>query len=136
MAYAEFSFYQITYHGTLIPDADSFQTAAERASDYLDSVTFGRLLNGIPDDLHDRVQRCCCALADAWQTCILQKNVMLNLSGSKTAESVGKYSVSYGNPTDTFAALLSGDTSGFADYCKSICMRYLGTTGLLFRGCC
>ena len=56
MAYAEFSFYQSTYHGTLIPDADSFQTAAERASDYLDSVTFGRLLNGIPDDLHDRAR--------------------------------------------------------------------------------
>ena len=56
-------------------------------------------------------------------------------AGAKTSESIGAYSVSYASPTESISALLSGDASGLQDYLKSICMRYLGTTGLLYRGC-
>ena len=34
----------------------------------------------------------------------------------------------------TAFGLLNGETSGLQDYLKSICIRYLGGSGLLYRG--
>ena len=137
MAYADFPYYQDFYLGNLIRDPTDFGRAAERASEYLDMATFGRLLDEIPPELDARVKKCCCALADA----IYQYQAYgVGSTGSggiglKTSESIGTYSVSYANPTESISALLDGDASGLQDYLKSICMRYLGTTGLLYRGC-
>lgn len=134
MAYADFPYYQDFYLGNLIRDPTEFGRAAARASEYLDMVTFGRLLNDVPADLIDRVKKCCCALAEAMYT--YQAYGANSGSGRlKTSESSGAYSVSFASPTESISALLDGDTSGLQDYLKSICIRYLGTTGLLYRGC-
>ena len=65
MAYADFPYYQDFYLGSMIRDPTAFGRAAERASEYLDMVTFGRLLDGVPAPWEDRIRKCCCALAEA-----------------------------------------------------------------------
>lgn len=137
MAYADFPYYQDFYLGSLIHDPTGFGQAAARASEYLDMVTFGRLLDKIPEELTTRVKKCCCALADAIYTYQAYGTGSTSSGGTrlKTSEAIGAYSISYASPTESISALLSGDTSGLQDYLKSICMRYLGTTGLLYRGC-
>lgn len=138
MAYADFPYYQDFYLGSLIRDPTGFGQVAARASEYLDMVTFGRLLDEIPEELTARVKKCCCALADAIYTYQAYGAGSTGSGGTrlKTSETIGAYSVSYASPTETLSAILSGDTAGLQDYLKSICMRYLGTTGLLYRGCC
>ena len=46
--YADFPYYQDFYCGTVFTDAAAFRTAAARASDYIDNVTFGRLSGSVP----------------------------------------------------------------------------------------
>ena len=103
--YADFPYYQDFYCGTVFPDAAVFRTAAARASDYIDNVTFGRLTGSVPEPFAEQVKKCACALAE----------------------------VTYSTPTETLTALLSGKS--VADYLYSICLRYLGRTGLMYRGC-
>ena len=131
MAYADFPFYHDFYLGSMIRDPTAFGRAAERASEYLDMVTFGRLLDGVPAPWEDRIRTCCCALAEAIVT---YGTGGAEGSGLKTAETIGAYSVSYATPTESISALLNGETSGLQDYLKSICIRYLGGSGLLYRG--
>lgn len=140
MSYADFPYYQDFYLGNLIRDPTEFGRAAARASEYMDAVTFYRLQECIPEEYADRVRKCCCALADAVYTYQAYGAGKTNPDGSagtgtKTSESISKYSVSYASPTESISALLSSSTSGLQDYLKSICIRYLGMTGLLYRGC-
>lgn len=136
MIYADFPYYQDFYCGTSVTDAAAFRTAAARASEYMDSVTFGRLVGSVPEQFEEQVKNCCCALAEAWAMFLDVKSGMLaGGKGAKTAETIGKYSVSYSTPTDVIAALLDGSTSGLQNYMHRICMQYLGHTGLLYRGC-
>ncbi|MDO4156243.1 MAG: hypothetical protein Q4D37_05635 [Oscillospiraceae bacterium] len=134
MMYTDFPYYQDGYCGTAITDAVTFRTAAARASEYMDSVTFGRIR---PDMLHSSlapaIQNCCCALAEAMVT--------YQLNGTETAESSTKksetqhnYSVTYATPVETLGALL-GSNATIQDYLYQTAMRYLGRTGLLYRGC-
>ena len=48
MAYADYEFYTTKYYGSAIPDSQSFDKEAERASDFLDIVTRDRLVDGLP----------------------------------------------------------------------------------------
>lgn len=134
MVYADFPYYQDNYCGTVIPDAVPFRTAAARASEYMDSVTFGRIR---PDMLHSplapAIQNCCCALAEAMVTYQLNGTAAAE-SGVKKSEIQHNYSVTYATPVETLGALL-GSNATIQDYLYQIAMRYLGHTGLLYRGC-
>ena len=57
MVYADFPYYQDFYCGTSITDAAAFRTAAARASEYIDNVTFGRLASNIPEPFAEPLQR-------------------------------------------------------------------------------
>jgi len=132
--YADFTYYKELYYGQQIADADVFRTAAARASEYMDSVTFGRLESGVPEAFAEPVKKCCCALAEAFY---LQQQAYTCAStdgtGAKKSETQHNYSVTYSTPAETLASLLNGRS--FSAYLYSICMRYLGRTGLLYRGC-
>ena len=132
--YADFPYYQDGYCGTEITDAVIFRTAAARASEYMDSVTFGRIL---PDMLHSplasAIQNCCCALAEAMVTYQLNGTAAAE-SGTKKSETQHNYSVTYATPVETLGALL-GSNATIQDYLYQIALRYLGHTGLLYRGC-
>ena len=129
--YADFPYYQDFYCGTAFTDAVAFRTAAARASDYIDNVTFGRLVDGVPKQFTEPVKKCTCALAEVFE---LQRQVYASTdgSGAKKSETQYHYSVTYSTPTETLTALLSGKS--VADYLYSICLRYLGRTGLMYRG--
>ena len=64
MAYTTFTFYENTYHGNVVPAGD-FDRIADRASDFLDVITFDRLIDGLPDDerAKTKVQKAVCAVA-------------------------------------------------------------------------
>lgn len=132
--YADFTYYKDCYYGQQIADAEVFRTAAARASEYMDSVTFGRLEIGVPEAFAEPVKKCCCALAEAFY---LQQQAYTCTStdgtGAKKSETQHNYSVTYSTPAETLASLLNGKS--FSEYLYSICMRYLGRTGLLYRGC-
>ena len=64
--YADFPYYQDFYCGTSITDAAAFRTAAARASDYIDNVTFGRLASNIPEPFAEPVKKCACELAEGY----------------------------------------------------------------------
>lgn len=65
MAYTDFKFYTTTYHGNVVPESD-FDRIADRASDFLDVITFDRLADGLPDDerAKTKVQKAVCAVAE------------------------------------------------------------------------
>ena len=67
MVYADFPYYQDFYCGTSITDAAAFRTAAARASEYIDNVTFGRLASNIPEPFAEPVKKCACALAEVFE---------------------------------------------------------------------
>lgn len=135
MAYASYEYYQGTYYGAMIRDQTEFVRAAERASEYMDTATFDRLQDGY-DEYGTKVQKCCCALADAFYTYLSSVSSKTSQApAEKTSETIGKYSVSYVDKYASISQLLSGGTSGLQDYLKSIMIRYLGNTGLLYSGC-
>lgn len=134
MTYADFAYYQDSYHGNQIRDATAFPYPAARASEYMDMITFDRLTEKILEEFETKIKNCCCALADAiyqYQVCAIATGE----SAPKKSESIGKYSVSFATTSETISGLLGGDTAGLQDFMKSICMRYLGHTGLMYRGC-
>ena len=123
MAYADFSFYKDTFKGLVITDETIFESVSERASDYINAVTFGRINKNILSDIaiSDKIKRCCCALAE------INFQFQSYSQGKKIqSESNGKYSVSYAVPSinESNAGLLF----------KRECIKYLGDTGLMYRG--
>ena len=123
MAYADFSFYKDIFKGLIITDETIFESVSERASDYINAATFGRINKNILSDIaiSDKIKRCCCALSEAtfqFQSYSQGKKVQ--------SESNGKYSVSYAVPSvnESNAGLLF----------KRECIKYLGDTGLMYRG--
>ena len=47
MAYADYDFYTESYYGNVVPKAD-FDRLAARASDFIDTLTFDNLVDGLP----------------------------------------------------------------------------------------
>ncbi|MBP1560372.1 MAG: hypothetical protein J6C96_03905 [Oscillospiraceae bacterium] len=87
MAYADYFFYQNTYKGNKLSEAD-FDQNSERASDYIDKRTDYVLhKSGIPPGMELRVQKACCALAETIKS--------FESGGVKSSESVEGYKVSY-----------------------------------------
>ena len=136
MAHATFEAYRTIYAGTLFTDENQLLPFAERASDYMDAVTFGRLTAPNIDTIYGDVQRliikCCCALAENlyYYDAKLHPEAAAS-GGAKQSESIGKYSVTYANPLDSLSTL-TGST--FADYQYRTALQYLGRTGLMYRG--
>lgn len=116
MAYTDFTFYENTYHGNVIP-ADDFERIADRASDFLDVITFDRLVDGLPDDerAKTKVQKAVCAVAEKLYELELaekQANAAAQAGGSSgtsggttsgivSSRSAGSESISYASLSDT-----------------------------------
>ena len=115
MAYADFEFYATTYHGNVVPEAD-FPRIADRASDFLDVITFDRLVGGLPSDERAaaKVQKAVCAVADKLYELELADKQALSAatggtsssgssgatSGVITSRSAGSESISYASPSE------------------------------------
>lgn len=115
MAYTDFEFYTTTYHGNVVPEAD-FSRIADRASDFLDVITFDRLIDGLPDNdrAKTKVQKAVCAVAEKLYELELADKQALSAaaggtsssgsggatSGVITSRSAGSESISYASPSE------------------------------------
>ena len=117
MAYADFTFYTTSYFGNVVPESD-FPRLAERASDWLDMITFDRLVDGLPESekAQTKIKKAVCALTDAfYQMELAQKKALQSASdceagnitessGVILSKSSGSESVSYASPQQLGAA--------------------------------
>ncbi len=114
MAYTTFTFYEQTYHGNVVP-AEDFDRIADRASDFLDVVTFDRLAGGLPSDERaaTKVQKAVCAVCDKlYQLELADKQALSAAAGGTssggsggaegvvTSRSAGSESISYASPSE------------------------------------
>lgn len=113
MAYVDYDFYTTSYFGNVVPQSD-FPRVAERASDFVDTMTFDRLAGGLPSDERSqkRIKKAVCALADKiYELDLAEKNSVaaaggntttVGASGSTTgiitSVSSGSESISYATP--------------------------------------
>ncbi len=136
MAYVDYSYYQEFFAGTKIKEESTFRQAAERASDYLDAVTFGRLCDGMPVEYTAQIMRCCCEMAEQIYSISLSAEAEESATGtsSKASESIGAYSVTYRTAAEGISAQLHGTSAGLEDLLQIIARKHLGRTGLLYRG--
>lgn len=114
MAYTTFTFYEQTYHGNVVP-AEDFDRIADRASDFLDVITFDRLAGGLPSDERaaTKVQKAVCAVCDKLYQLELAEKQALSAAGGEsfggtggvtsgviTSRSSGSESISYASPSE------------------------------------
>ena len=115
MAYADYEFYTTKYYGSAIPDSQSFDKEAERASDFLDIVTRDRLVDGLPDNEREqtKIKKAVCAVADKLYGLELAEKQALSAAagsitsgtggattGVITSKSSGSESISYASPSE------------------------------------
>lgn len=137
MTYADFGYYQDFFKGKVITDMGQFRTLSERASEFVDMVTFYRINTETLKDksIEKLIKKCTCAIAEAYYIYDIQVTSLNggNITGAKTSESIGQYSVSWANPLDSLENLTGGN---FPGYLRKLCIKYLGCTGLMYRGVC
>lgn len=110
MAYADYKFYTESF-GNVVPEAD-FSRLAERVSDFVDTMTFDRLVDGLPTDERSqkRIKKAVCSLAELmYQIELAEKNAINQASTNLTDTNVGNIkagvvtSVSSGSESISYA---------------------------------
>ncbi len=119
-AYADYAFYSGEYLGRVITSEKDFAYYALRASEIIDSKTFGRI-----DEITPAVKMACCAAADELYS---DASAKAKAAGGISSESVDGYSVSY-------RAYDAEAEKAAEKRVNAAIKRYLGGTGLMFRGC-
>ena len=114
MAYADYEFYEKNYFGNVVPETD-FARFSERASEWLDIVTYDCLATGLPSDerAQKRIKKVICVLSETlYQIELAEKQAMRVISlgssaqesganseeGVVTSRSSGTESISYATP--------------------------------------
>ena len=108
MAYADYDFYTTSYFGSVVPETD-FPRLAERASDFVDTMTFGRLADGLPADERSqkRIKKAICSLAELMYQIELAEKNATNAAVSGTSTAIG----SGGGTTGIVTSVSSGSES-------------------------
>ena len=107
MAYADYDFYTTSYFGNVVPETD-FPRLAERASEFVDTMTFDRLVDGLPENERSqkRIKKAVCSLAEImYQIELAEKNAISQASASATDIGVG------GKSTGVVTSVNSGSES-------------------------
>lgn len=107
MAYADYDFYT-TYFGSVVPEKD-FPRLAERASDFIDTMTFNRLVDGLPENERSqkRIKKAVCSLAELMYQIELAEKNATNAAVSGTSTAIG----SGGSTTGIVTSVSSGSES-------------------------
>ena len=108
MAYADYEFYTTSYFGSVVPEAD-FPRLAERASDFVDTMTFDRLVGGLPENERSqkRIKKAVCSLAELMYQMELAEKNATNAAVSGTSTALG----SGGSATGIVTSVSSGSES-------------------------
>ena len=107
MAYADYKFYTESF-GNVVPEAD-FPRLAGRASDFVDVMTFDRLVAGLPADAHSqkRIKKAVCSLAELMYQIELAEKNATNAAVGGTSTAIG----SGGSTTGIVTSVSSGSES-------------------------
>lgn len=107
MAYADYKFYTESF-GNVVPETD-FPRLAERASDFVDLMTFDRLVNGLPtsERAQKRIKKAVCSLAGLMYQIELAEKNATNAAVSGTSTVIG----SDGSTTGIVTSVSSGSES-------------------------
>ena len=135
--YADYSYYTGEYGGSLIPETDWNYTSG-KAGDQIDSMTFGRLHEGVPEPCTVQVRRCCCELAELLYIAVVLPMRAGTENGTGqliSTETNSTYSVTYRNAS-VISASTSGEASGTEQLMNEVIRKHLGGTGLLYKGVC
>lgn len=106
MAYADYKFYTESF-GNVVPEAD-FPRLVERASDFVDTMTFDRLVGGLPENERSqkRIKKAVCSLAELmYQIELAEKNAIDQASANVTDTNTG------GSTTGIVTSVSSGSES-------------------------
>ena len=108
MAYADYDFYTTSYFGSVVPETD-FPRLAERASDFVDLMTFDRLVDGLPTNERSqkRIKKAVCSLAELMYQIELAEKNATNAAVSGTSTAIG----SGGSTTGIVTSVSSGSES-------------------------
>ena len=94
MAYADYEFYTTSYFGSAVPETD-FPRLAEKASEFVDTMTFDRLVDGLPTNERSQkhIKKAVCSLAELmYQIELAEKNAVNQASANLTDINVGNIS--------------------------------------------
>lgn len=119
MAYADYEFYSNSFYGSAVPE-DNFLRLAGRASDWLDTATFDRLVDSLPSSERSqkKIKKAVCSLVEVlYQLEQAKKQASAAASGSSSVEvgtgtstgivtsvSSGSESISYATPQQSGAS--------------------------------
>ena len=108
MAYADYEFYTTSYFGSVVPETD-FPRLAERASDFVDTMTFDRLVDGLPTNERSqkRIKKAVCSLAELMYQIELAEKNAANAAASGASTTIG----SGGSTTGVVTSVSSGSES-------------------------
>lgn len=108
MAYADYEFYTTSYFGSVVPETD-FPRLAERASDFVDTMTFNRLVDGLPTNERSqkRIKKAVCSLTELMYQIELAEKNATNAAVSGTSTAIG----SGGSTTGVVTSVSSGSES-------------------------
>ena len=108
MAYADYEFYTTSYFGSVVPEAD-FPRLAERASDFVDAMTFDRLMDGLPTNERSqkRIKKAVCSLTELMYQIELAEKNATNAAASGISTTIG----SGGSTTCIVTSVSSGNES-------------------------
>ena len=108
MAYADYDFYTTSCFGSVVPETD-FPRLAERASDFVDTMTFDRLVDGLPTDVRSqkRIKKAVCSLTELMYQIELAEKNAANAAASGTSTMLG----AGGNSTGIVTSVSSGSES-------------------------
>ena len=108
MAYADYKFYTESYFGNVVPETD-FPRLAERASEFVDTMTFDRLVDGLPTNERSqkRIKKAVCSLAELMYQIELAEKNATNAAVSGTSTAIG----SGGSTTGVITSVSSGSES-------------------------
>jgi hypothetical protein len=108
MAYADYEFYTTSYFGSVVPEAD-FPRLAERASDFVDAMTFDRLMDGLSTNERSqkRIKKAVCSLTELMYQIELAEKNATNAAASGISTTIG----SGGSTTCIVTSVSSGNES-------------------------
>lgn len=108
MAYTDYDFYKTSYFGNTVPETD-FPRLAEKASDFVDNMTFDRLVDGLPENERSqkRIKKAVCSLTELMYQIELAEKNATNAAVSGTSTGIG----AGGNSTGVVTSVSSGSES-------------------------
>ena len=107
MAYADYKFYKESF-GNVVPETD-FPRLAEKASEFVNTMTFDRLVDGLPENKRSqkRIKKAVCSLAEKMYQIELAEKNATNAAASGTSTTIG----SGGSTTGIVTSVSSGSES-------------------------